>query len=110
MSLCREVSPGREARTFLNEYGVVERVPEGWVLVRPGDAAMTRRLKEGGPTLAVIERRGRKRFSRGIWAEGERVEAVRHALEAERAEPAYEKRLAAGRERRKREEETYGVE
>ena len=42
--------------------------PPGWARLAPGDAALTRRVKQAGPSWAVVEKRGRKAFSRGPWA------------------------------------------
>ena len=87
--------------------GKVLRVPQDWVLVPPGDAALTRRIKAGGPAWAVQEKKGRRTFSKGLWAEGARVEAIRVALVEERAKPAYAKRLASDRGRREKEQARY---
>ncbi len=75
-------------------------VPENWELLPPGDAALSRRIKEDGPTWTVMELKGNKRFSRGIWAPAHRISALRAQLLVERANPAYQKKLDAGRERR----------
>lgn len=85
-------------------------MPAGWALLPPGDAALSRRIKADGPTWTMVEMKGRKRFSRGIWAPAERITALRAALQAERADPAYERQLAAGRLRRAREEQAYAGE
>jgi hypothetical protein len=107
----REVRPGPGSRNvLLNEYGIVEAVPHGWTLLPPGDAALSRRIKQDGPTLTVIETKGRKRFSRGIWAPAERIEALRAVLIAERQEPSYQKQLDAGRRRRANAQEAYAVD
>jgi hypothetical protein len=106
-SLAREVRLGPSPRHVLNEYGVVEAVPAGWALLPPGDAALSRRIKQDGPTLTVIEMKGRKRFSRGIWAPADRIAALRAELEAERQQPAYHKQLEAGRRRRAVAQEEY---
>lgn len=110
MSQNREVRPGPLPRTVLNEHFVVEAVPHGWVLLPPGDAALSRRIKQDGPTLTMIEVKGRKRFSRGIWAPGERIAALRAELAVERQDPAYTRKLEAGRQRRAAEQEDYEVE
>lgn len=83
------------------------KVPKGWVLLPPGDAALTRRVKAAGAHWVVKEKKGRRMFSRGVWAPAERVEALRAILETERADPAYQKKLDAGRKRRAREQEVY---
>lgn len=87
--------------------GKVTRPPEGWVLVKPGDAALTRRLKTMGPSWTVQEKKGRKTFSKGLWVPGENVAKVKRALESERATPAYAKKRAADTARRAREHEAY---
>ena len=103
----REVRPGPRPRHVVNEYGVVEAVPAHWDLLPPGDAALSRRIKQDGPSLTVIELKGRKRFSRGIWAPADRIAALRAELAVERQDPAYQKKLDAGRRRRAVEQETY---
>ncbi len=80
--------------------GAVVPVPIGWALLPPGDAALSRRIKADGPSWTVIELKGRKRFSHGIWAPAERIEKLRAELKVEREDPAYQKSLDAGRRRR----------
>jgi hypothetical protein len=103
----REVRPGPRSRHVLNEHGVVEAVPAHWDLLPPGDAALSRRIKQDGPSLTVIEQKGRKRFSRGIWAPADRIAALRAGLAVERQDPAYQRKLDAGRRRRAAEQEIY---
>lgn len=106
----RAVLLGPDPRRVRLESGALLDVPRGWELLPPGDAALTRRVKQGGPTWTVSEKRGNKTFSRGLWAPAERIAEVRAALERERAEPAYEKQLAAGRARRAKQEQHYASE
>ncbi len=103
----REVRPCSRSRHVLNEYGVVELVPAHWDLLPPGDAALSRRIKLDGPSLIVIELKGRKRFSRGIWAPADRIAVLRAELAIERQDPAYQKKLDAGRQRRAADEVIY---
>lgn len=107
--LAREVRPGPHPRHVLNEHGVIEPVPADWSLLPPGDAALSRRIKQDGPSLTVVELKGRKRFSRGIWAPAARIEALRAALVLERADPSYQRKLDAGRKRRAADEEDYAA-
>ena len=95
---------------MINERAALETVPADWALLPPGDAALSRRIKLDGPTLTVIEVKGRKRFSRGIWAPAARIEVLRAELAAERQDPSYQRKLEAGRKRRAAEEETYAVD
>lgn len=81
--------------------------PAGWALLPPGDAALTRRVKQAGPSWTVEEKKGRKRFSHGVWAPAETIASVERALEAERDTPAYRRKLEAGRRRRAAEHEAY---
>ena len=85
---------------MLNEYGIIEPVPAHWSLLPPGDAALSRRIKEDGPSWVMSEMKGRKRVSRGIWAPADRIAALRADLLKERADPVYLRKLAAGRQRR----------
>lgn len=106
----RIVSPGPAPRTVRTERGDVLSPPADWVLVPPGDPALTRRIKAAGPTWTVQERKGRKLFSRGIWTLGTTVEAIRKDLASERADPTYAKKLAAARVRRDQDQAAYVAE
>lgn len=104
------VGPTADPRRVRTPDGRVLTVPEGWALLPPGDAGLTRRVKAAGPSWTVVEKVGRKLFSRGVWAPQAHILQARAVLESERATPAYEKKLAAGRERRAREQEQYEVD
>ena len=103
----RDVSPGGKERQVKTEHGELLDVPAGWVLLPPGDAALSRRVKSEGPSWCVKEKKGRKVFSRGIWAPRERIERITHELALERANPAYQRKLDAGRQRRAAEQVVY---
>lgn len=101
------VAPG------LNDYTVRmpgvgrQEIPESWILVPPGDPALTRRIKAGGDCWVVQEKRGRRVFSRGIWVDGSRVAQIRADLETEREDPAYQKKQAAAAVRREKTQDNY---
>ena len=61
-------TPGPSPNAVRAADGRVLTAPEGWALLPPGDAALTRRVKEAGDHWAVQEKKGRKVFSRGVWA------------------------------------------
>lgn len=103
----REVRPFSAPNKVLSPTGEVLTVPAGWALLPPGDAALSRRIKADGPSWTVIEKRGNKRFSRGIWAPEARIHELGNALLRERADPAYTKKLEAGRRRRAVAEQAY---
>lgn len=103
----RVVAPGPDPRSVRTAEGEVLRAPPDWALLEPGDAALTRRVKAEGPSWTVQEKVGRKVFSRGVWAPAERIERLRDALTAERADPRHQQRLDAGRRRRAAEQQEY---
>src|SRR2546427_1094145 len=80
--------------------GRVLTAPEDWVLLPPGDAALTRRVKAAGEHWVVQEKKGRKVFSRGVWAPAATIDCIRAELEAERATEGHAKRKAADARRR----------
>ena len=61
-------SPGPSPRTVRTAAGAVKSVPADWVLLPPGDAGLTRRVKAAGDHFVVQEKVGRRMFSRGVWA------------------------------------------
>lgn len=95
----RIVAPGPDGTWFRTKTQLL-RMPQGWELLQPGDAALTRRVKEAGPTWVVQEKRGNKVFSRGVCAPKDRIERIRAELAVERADPSYAKKLAQSRARR----------
>ena len=105
-----EVRSSKKAGYVLSLEGKLLKVPEDWCLLQPGDAALSRRIKKDGPSWTVKEPRGRKLFSRGIWAPAHRINALLEILVAEREDPSYQKKLDAGRARRGKEQELYVLE
>lgn len=103
----RVVSPGPQERTVRLDNGQVLTAPSDWMLLPPGDAGLTRRVKAAGPTWTVQEKKGRKVFSRGVWAPAARVEAIRSELDAERSTEAYAKRRQSDTARRERKQTEY---
>jgi hypothetical protein len=103
----RVVSPGPDNRSVRTVNGDILRPPAEWMLLPPGDPGLTRRTKAAGPTWTVQEKKGRKIFSRGVWAPAATVEAIRKELEVERADPKYAKRRVADAERRGRAQAEY---
>jgi hypothetical protein len=93
-------SPGPQPSTVRALDGSVLTAPAHWALLPPGDAALTRRVKEAGAHWIVQEKRGRKIFSRGVWAPAATIERIRAELTEERATAEYAKRKEAGARRR----------
>lgn len=101
------VDTGPQDGTVRAADGEVLPVPAGWELLLPGDATLTRRVKTLGPTWTVQEKRGRRRFSRGVWAPAEQIARVRNELEIERSSESYAKRRQTQAKRREREQAAY---
>jgi hypothetical protein len=57
----------------------------------------------------VIEKKGRKAFSKGLWAPRENIEAARAALEVERSTETYAKKRASDVARRERAQVAYAA-
>lgn len=89
------------------EDGTKTKPPEGWALLKPGDATLTRRVKQAGPSWTVQQKKGRKTFSQGVWAPAEIIEAERKKLETMRATPEYKRERAAAERRKQQQHEEY---
>ncbi|MEK6259024.1 MAG: DUF2293 domain-containing protein [Planctomycetota bacterium] len=94
------VTPGPTPNTVRSADGKVLTAPEGWILLPPGDAALTRRVKAAGDHWVVAEKKGRKVFSRGVWAPAATIDRIRAELEAERSTESFAKRKVADAKRR----------
>jgi len=100
-------SPGPTPSTVKSADGKVLTVPEGWALLPPGDAALTRRTKAAGDHWIVQEKKGRRTFSKGVWAPASTIDQIRFELEAERSTESYAKRKEAGARRREKAQAEY---
>jgi hypothetical protein len=100
-------TPGPTPDTVRAADGTVLTAPEGWALLPPGGAALTRRVKAAGEYWAVQEKKGRKVFSRGVWAPAATIDRVRAELEGERSTEGYVKRKEANARRRDKAQAEY---
>jgi len=103
-------TPGPTPNTVHAVDGKVLTVPEGWELLPPGDAALTRRVKAAGEHWIVAEKKGRRVFSRGIWTSAATIEQIRADLEAERSTESYAKKNESAAKRRNKAQTTYVAE
>jgi hypothetical protein len=99
--------PGPTSNTVRASDGRILTAPEGWILLSPGDAALTRRVKEAGDHWIVQEKKGRKVFSKGVWAPAPTIERIRAELEAERGTESYAKRKETDARRRDKAQAEY---
>ena len=100
-------TPGPPPTTVRSPSGQTLPVPSGWIILPPGDAALTRRVKAAEEFWLVQETVGRRMFSHGIWAPRATIEQIQHDLAAERATPAYSKRREADTRRREAQQAEY---
>ena len=107
MSNADTYSPGLNPNTVRAADGRILPVPEGWILLPPGDAALTRRAKNAGDHWIVAEKKGRKVFSRGIWTAASTIERIRVELDAERATESFAKKKVADARRREKAQDEY---
>jgi len=103
------LAPTPDPHVFVAPDGRRVSPPATWACLPPGDAGLTRRVKAAGPSWAVIEKRGRKAFSKGLWAPAENIAAARAALEADRSTDSYAKKRQSDVARRERTQATYVV-
>ena len=103
----QRLAPGPTPNTVRASDGKILTVPDGWVLLPPGDAGLTRRVKAAGDHWVVQEEVGRRMFSRGIWAAAATIERIRSDLEAERSTEGYTKRQEAASRRREKAQAEY---
>src|SRR5271154_3944160 len=87
--------PRLDPKTVRAAAGRTLTAQEGWILLPPGDAALTRRVKAAGDHWVVAEKKGRKVFSKGVWAPAATIDRIRAELEAERSTEGFAKRKEA---------------
>lgn len=92
--------PGPKPGTVSKPDGTVVPVPDGWELLPQGDAALTRRVKAAGNYWIMEEVRGRKVFSKGIWACAVTIGTIRAVLESERSTEKFARTQVANARRR----------
>src|SRR5215470_1010567 len=105
--MSKTFTPGPKPNTVRSADGTVLTAPEGWTLLPPGDATLTRRVKEAGDHWVVQEKKGRKVFSKGVWAPAASIERIQAVLDAERSTEGYAKRKAADAWRRNKAQGEY---
>jgi hypothetical protein len=102
-----DFASGPTPNSVQSANGKILTAPEGWILLPPGDAALTRRVKAAGDHWVVQEKKGRKVFSRGVWAAAATIEKIRAELDAERSTEGYAKRKEADARRRDKAQAEY---
>ena len=92
--------PGPTPHTVRSVDGKTLTVPTDWILLPPGDPALTRRVKAAGDHWVIQEPKGRKIFSRGVWAPAATIARIRADLEVERSTASFARKKEASAKRR----------
>ncbi len=87
--------------------GKILTAPLEWQLLPPGDAALTRRVKLAGDHWVVAEKRGRKTFSKGIYAPTATITKIQSDLAVERSTETFAKKKQADTQRRQKAQAAY---
>lgn len=104
------VQPGPRPDTVKFADGKIGSIPAGWILLPPGDAALTRRVKAAGEHWLVQEKKGRRTLSRGVWAPAKTISEIQATLKTERSHPSHAKKQAAAKARRDRDQQIYMID
>src|SRR4051794_22948178 len=86
---------GPTPNTVRSADGKVLAVPDGWALLPPAHAALTRRVNAAGDHSVVQEKKRRKIFSRGVWPPAATIDRIRAELESQRSTESFAKRKEA---------------
>ena len=103
----RIVTMGLKVTSLYDENKQSLKIPEDWELLPPGDAKLTRKVKSLGPSWTIQQKKGRKTFSKGVWAPKENIAEAKAQVEATRQDPNYQKKLERSRELRAEKEVEY---
>lgn len=100
-----QVWQGEGGKFLLN--GKQVSLPAGWCFVAAGDPGLTRRIKATGEYWVLVHNRRNRIEGQGLYALRSRVEKIRRDLDAEREDPAYQRKLDAGRRSREAKQVRY---
>lgn len=99
--------PGTRPGTVIDRSGNEIPIPEGWELLKPGDPGLTRRVKAAGSFWKVEEKKGRRLFSKGIYAPQATIAKCRDQLAVERDSDTYKRKRIADQKRRESKQVEY---
>ena len=105
----RIVAPGPNG-TIKDDYGITLQPPVGWAFLPAGDAGVTRKVTAKGKYWCVQEKRGRKTFTKGVWAPATTIEEAQQQTELQRSSESHQKQQAQARLRREKQQTAYEQE
>lgn len=101
------VSPGPTKKTVLSENREELTPPRDWAFLPAGDAAITRSVKACGTTWVVQVKKGRRKISKGIWANARDIKESKELVLAKRSTPEYARQREKDLNRRQAKHQAY---
>lgn len=90
-----------------DQNGFKVEIPEGWLFVPAGDAALTRKITARKRYFRLQVKKGKRIQSKGVWAPERIVSEAKQAVINMRQAPGYEKKLAYSRKQRDKKQAIY---
>ncbi len=78
-----DVKVGQRPGYFVTFDGKEMKLPNGWAVLPPGDAGLTRRVKKAGPHWVVKDLYKKRWISKGVLALRETINSLGAELDAE---------------------------
>ena len=106
MNQQRIISQSKEG-ILLNDKGEKLVPPAGWVFLKAGDAAITRKVTDKKEFWRVQVKKGRRLISLGVWAPEDNIREARQLVEQMRQSPGYQKKRTYDIKRRHQKQADY---
>jgi hypothetical protein len=85
---------------LVNQKGEKVVPPSGWAFLPAGDAGVTRKITSAGNYWRVQAKKGRRTYSKGIWAPFAAIEQAKNNMEVLRCSETYKKTIENAARRR----------
>jgi hypothetical protein len=85
------LTPGSN-NTLINQFGEKVTPPDGWDFLSAGDAGLTRKVTSRCNYWRVQQKKGRRTFSKGIWAPAELIRQAQKEISETRETEEYKKK------------------
>lgn len=95
---------------LLSDKGEQLIPPLGWIFLKAGDAAVTRKVTDKGLFWRVQIKKGRRNISLGVWAPEEIIKEAYRLVEQKRLSPDYQKKRDYELKRRAQKQAKYEKE
>lgn len=95
---------------LVNNNGEKVLPPVGWSFLPAGDSGVTRKITSVGIYWRVQAKKGRRIYSKGIWAPMAAIEKAKHEIDVMRCSDSYQKTLKNAALRRETKQNEYEAE